>query len=161
MALLDWGIIGVIALFCILGLIRGTKVSLFSVFMWILIIVISFSLQTIVQDYVSYYGLRHHLSNYLVSALSLAIILIGLSALLRLLCTPILISNLTNPVTRILGGLFGGVHGALILTYWIGVFLHTPFYFNPARLAATLLPYFEQAAIWAQQHKLVIAGLSA
>ena len=156
---LDWAIIAIIGVSTLLSLKRGFFKEAFSLFIWLFAIFCSF----IFSDQLSVY--LHNVSDSpsirklaAMGILFIASLLIG--GLVRFLISQLITFTGLTPFDRVLGMVFGGLRGVLIvIAVSIAMKKILPVEQEQWWKASTIAPHFQKLELWTIEKSVYLQGL--
>ncbi|WP_233468307.1 CvpA family protein [Zooshikella ganghwensis] len=143
----DWLIVGIIAISSLISLSRGFLQEALSLVIWIAAVIIAWtfggSLAHIFSEYVATPSVQKILA---CSVLFLATLIVG-GLVTKLLSELVKATGLTG-TDRVLGMLFGGARGVVVVVLLVGIVGFAPVEQDPWWQQSQLIPYFREAADW-------------
>lgn len=154
---IDWIIIVVVAISALVSLKRGFFKEVLSLVTWIAAIFVAWSfgssLSVYLTDYFETPSVRMIVSS---SILFIATLLVG-GLVNKIFATLVQATGLTG-TDRVLGMVFGGLRGCLMVVLLVGLMSFAPLEEDAAWKNSVLLPHFIMLADWSKQTVMQIVG---
>ncbi len=148
---IDYAIIGLVFISLIIGLLRGFRLEVFSIAIWVLAIVVSlcFSLEFSVFWESS---ISHFVTKIAASFTSLILITLFVGHLIRMLLGEAIKKTELTFMDRLGGMVFGGVHGMVVVVALVILAGLTALPDDLWWKESQLLPPFQTCAVWLRDH---------